>query len=177
MSPVNFDRVIESIPSFTSKELEQLQSTTSYLLSNNGHTPNISKSESEVINAFSKRLEAEGIRFGFNHQMLKKIGGWKSGVNEVVKFVNFFESTSQITLKKIERQVLLRLLFKLLIEDMKRIGMAITPKTTINNMSRIPDIFDRSFPGYLSSGLAYFVIKTNAKMYRSIERKKAKGGG
>ena len=163
MSSVNFDQVIESIPSFTSKELEQLQSTTSYLLSNTGYTPNLSKSETEVINALSKRLEAEGIRFGFNHQMIKKIGGWKSGVNEVIKFVNYFESTSQIKLKQIERQVLLRLLFKLLIDDMKRIGIAITLKAIVNNMSRIPDVFDRSFPGYLSSGLAYFVIKTNGK--------------
>jgi len=172
MSLVNFDQVIESIPSFTSKELEQLQSTASYLLSNNGYTPNLSKNESEVINALSKRLEAEGIHFGVNYKMLKKIGGWKSGINEVTKFITFFESTSQIKLKQIERQVLLRLLFKLLIEDMKRIGIAITPKTTINNMSRIPAIFDRSFPGYLSSGLAYFVIKTNGK-----GRKKAKGRG
>ncbi len=169
MSLVNFDQVIESMPSFTSKELEQLPSTTSYLLSGTGYTPNLSKNESEVITALSKRLEAEGIRFGFNHQMLKKIGGWKNGINEIIKFVNFFESTSQINLKQIERQVLLRLLFKLLIEDMKRIGIAITPKTTINNMNRIPDIFDRSFPGYLSSGLAYFVIKGG--------RKRVKGGG
>lgn len=164
MTAVKFDQVVESIPHFTVPELEQLQGMMSLFLSN-GQTTDPSDDERFVLHAMSKRMEAEGLRFNIPYHVIRKsnlYSTWKTAIKDLTKFIITFQHRSKVRLSKNEYQSLLSLLFKLLIDDMRQIGIPITLKTLIRNMGRISEVFDKSFPGYLQSGMAYLVL-TNIK--------------
>lgn len=172
MSLVDFDQVIESIPSFTSKELKELQSMTSFFLSGNTDTDNPTRpneNEKEILHALAQSLGSEGIQLNMSYQLISRVSGWKKKVREVNDFVGYFENRSRVYLKDIERKVLMKLTFNFLIKDMKDRNIPITPKSLISNLGRLSDLFDKAFPGYMKSGLAYLVIRNNIKARKRIK--------
>lgn len=55
---------------------------------------------------------------------------------------------------KVEALAVMRTLLRLICDDLRRLGIPITPTTVATHLPRTASIFDRAFPGYLQSRLA-----------------------
>jgi len=75
----------------------------------------------------------------------------------LVKFLN--TSFPGWDAKKVSEQAFLRMLFGLLVDDLKEREVTPTLGILIANISRVPEVFDNSFPMYLESGLGKVILK------------------
>lgn len=64
---------------------------------------------------------------------------------------------------KVGQIAFLRMLFNLLVKDLKERGVPPTLGIIVNNMPRIPEVFDAAFPGYRESGIAAEMILKHFK--------------
>lgn len=60
---------------------------------------------------------------------------------------------------KVGQQAFVRMLFELLIDDLK--GRGVTPSLGVvsQNLQRLPEVFDNAFPDYRASGMGDMVLK------------------
>ena len=76
---------------------------------------------------------------------------------ELLKFLNgSFEGWDK---NKVTQEAFLRMLFGLLADDLKEREVTPSIGIMISNMSRMPEVFDSSFPLYRESGLGKVILK------------------
>lgn len=80
---------------------------------------------------------------------------WKQNHPLVMTFVD----QTWPDLQDVEKLGLLRYLLGLLVDDLRRRGIPVTPGSITSNLNGTQDAFDRAFPGYRDSGLAFTVVK------------------
>ena len=75
-------------------------------------------------------------------------------------FIGFAQKHFPETMaKKVTAIAVMRSLLNLIAEDLKDKQVPVTFGTLMNNLPRIPEVYEVAFPGYLSSGLAQLFIK------------------
>jgi len=84
-------------------------------------------------------------------------------LNKQIPLVEEFLAQTFPGKSKTALTALLRMLMELLKADLIRIEIKPTYNSMINNLHRLPDVFENSFPGYLESGLGHLVVDKFAK--------------
>lgn len=79
--------------------------------------------------------------------------------------VGDFLSTSALN-NKVKANALTRLSVNLLIQDMERMGVAVSARTLMNHIHRLPAVLNKAFPGYAAAGLLHLVLGTEIQNVR-----------
>jgi hypothetical protein len=151
--------IIEALPELSKVDLKTVRDTASFLLGGDSGKEGVHQSDDTLFNAMANQLSKNGLRTEFNYNTFKKSKshvGWATTRKELADFV----SRCFGNISKTEEVSLYNLLFDLLITDLKKRGAPLTVSVLAINANRLPEVFERSFPGYISSGLAHVVLKT-----------------
>lgn len=62
-----------------------------------------------------------------------------------------------------EQRLLLELAMELLYKELTEMGIAVSCRTMMNHVHRIPAVLNKHFPGYAASGLLSWILKTTRK--------------
>lgn len=98
----------------------------------------LSLMQKDAFKRFSHIVEDEGIA-AFFHTSVNK-----SGTNSSTR---------------VSERGLIRLTVQLLIEDLMRMGVAVSPGTLMRMIDRAPAVLDKAFPGYAAAGLLHLVVR------------------
>lgn len=157
----NLVEVIKTLPTLSIEELQQLQTRANFLLEHNQIEQSPSCDfELDFFKAFQHALDdAYGIRTPGIAQ-LKRLGlykKYKEAINELVPFFQSIEGT------KVERHASYLFFTKLVIEHLTDNKVLVSVKTVIQNLNKIPELFDKAFPGYIKAGILPWMINTLTK--------------
>lgn len=159
------ETIISKLPQMSISELNQVRQMTDILLGTSKEQKIENEDEYELFEAAKAGLAASGIRYQISYQSFsetKYYKAWKKGFNTVVEFVN--TSFRGFIKKKAQKVGLYRILIKSLIIELSSRGIPVSLNTIAMNLHRIPQVFDRAFPDYLKSGIAFLVPQAMLKI-------------
>ena len=120
--------------------------------------------ETALLNALMTELAYKGIRNIFSYEDFKKTTHYKNFRKALKEVEAFFEKAfPSRRFKKVEMTSLLRMLISALMENLDEQNIPLTFGTVTSNLIRLPEIFEKCFPGYMQCGLAHLVLKQAKK--------------
>lgn len=66
----------------------------------------------------------------------------------------------QADLSKVQMIALARVSVRLLIQDLQEMHIAVSARTIMNHIHRIPGVLNKYFPGYAAAGLLHLIVRT-----------------
>lgn len=151
------DEILAALPTMAQADLEAIQAMTNHLLG--GHTGPQARPGGMVapmvFDALASALGVITAYSNYNHAVFKQLDQRMPGL---VVFLNAnFKGWDR---NKITQLAFLKMLFGLLIDDLKDKRVTPTVGILIINIPRIPEVFEKAFPNYLKTGLGKLVLKT-----------------
>lgn len=138
-----------------------------------GALPTLGHADLKAINAVTAHLLGQGLPDPQNHPngpqawLFVALQGVLNGAYRPPDSLKAFNKNAPAVIKfvadgfgvhfldkKVEAMALLNGLVCLLRDDLKDRKVPVTYKTMTEHLPRLPEVFERSFPGYLDSGLA-----------------------
>jgi len=160
----NIDSIASQLPAMSAADLLKVRQLTDMLLGQGQvtGTPAATKPddrfEATMFEALKSELASVGINSNISYRAFsesKYFKSWKRGVDVVQKFVN--DAFKGYLKTEAQRVGICRILVQTMIREFKDRGIPVSVGSVANNIHRIPQTFDRAFPGYLESGLAYLI--------------------
>lgn len=157
-------QILEILPKLTRTDLEQVHATAGSLLG--GATGAAESGPTGVAEVtFNALVTALGLSMPYSALPTDIARRFKNAVPPLVKFLdsNFPGWASN----KITQLAFLRMLFGLLVDDLK--GRGVTPRIgmIVVNMVRLPEVFNAAFPDYLEAGLGGIILNQYVKSNRN----------
>ena len=79
---------------------------------------------------------------------------------KVPKLINFLDSNFHgWAAKKVTQEAFLRMLFGLLHDNIKEMGLCVSIGVMVNHLGRIHEVVEDAFPDYLGSGMGQVILK------------------
>ena len=148
-------QILASLPKLSHAELQEISAVIGHLLTAGAAVP-IDEANPQValsFDALSAALKLTAPLSSLPPALAVKLA--KQADPLWVFSHQHFEGWDDNKLKQI---AFLRLMFKLLKDDLTRIGIKPTYTTMVHNMHRMPEVFDSAYPGYRDAGLAYIIL-------------------
>lgn len=148
--------IIAVLPTMPKKDLVKIQDMIKLLVGN--EEGDATNEENVVFQAMVEELRSVGVRQATTYESFRQTAAfkpWKKGIKEVDLFLN--TKFGKYSFKKTDKHALCRLLFRTMLEEMRERGIPISLGSVAANVIRIPEMFERAFPGYLESGLAHLI--------------------
>ena len=132
--------------------------------------PSLTKQDRALIRAAIDKLDDGNTAPGPLFDVLKKLSGSNvvfSSFRRMRHYKTWIKSEEQIMLfitkgwpdaNKVALNSLKHFMFSILADDLKKRKIPVTVNTLILNSSRIPALFELSFPNYLKAGLGHVVL-------------------
>lgn len=158
------DGIVAQLPNMTPSDLLKVRQLTDMLLGKGNETKPANPFEQILFDAVRTELANVGIRQAIGYGSFtetKHYKSWRKNLGTVSEFIE--EAFKGYTNTEVQRIAICRILIKTMIRDFKMNGIPVSLGSIANNIHRIPQTFDRAFPGYLSSGLAYLVPRAMLK--------------
>jgi hypothetical protein len=151
----DLQKVIEALPHLTQAELQSVKVRIGFLLKV-GNQVDVETSTEEllVLDTIVSVLSSMGLEFPQVH-LLKR----RSNLQFREKVTNLFKYFNQHKVNRVELHGLLLIGIKLLVDDLKSIGVAISGGTIMRNIGRIPSLVNHAFPGYAEAGLLSMIVR------------------
>ncbi len=144
--------MVETLPQFTKKDLRTLRGLVDELLQGD-----VAVDGSELFEPLVDTLKEHNIIVdrGYLARNPTALKQWHTHLPGLRGLLGAFEGAGARGIA----YRLLRLMYGLLIADMSRRQIPLSPGSVITNLGRVPEVFDQSFPGYLASGLGCLIVK------------------
>ena len=150
------------------KELLHLRNYITFLISTPLSTEN-SNIEDESFDAkrmlelICKFLAKEGIEFteAYQYAKIEGIKAFRDKVPSIMRYVN------KASKKRTEQEDLISLGIKLLYEDLVDMKVAVSARTIIHQIHRLPAVINRAFPGYAQAELLGIAISKKVDLNAS----------
>ncbi len=168
------DQLLSALPSLTRPELEQVAAVAASLLG--GRIANVAVPASPlaapIFEALSVAANATVTLENLSGTTAGK--GFAKYLPAVTKFLDaHFEGWAY---NKLVQSAFLSMLMELLRDDLKERGVKPTLGVMVNNLGRLPEVFDNAYPGYLEARMGGLVLQHFSKVQRpaptSVARKK-----
>ena len=148
-------QIIGALPTLTRPELEEIQAVATSLLG--GHLSNVRKPATalagQVFAALNSALKANTSLETLPTNLQQK---FERKHQHFIDFLNTdFKGWDQ---NKVKSNALMVIMLDLLKKDLERIQIKPTYTIMINNLHRMPEVFDDAFPDYRASGLGMVLI-------------------
>ena len=154
---MTFEETIHSLSNLKDTELHEVQARTSFLL--NGSTTKASDGDIEAM------YDAIIVQLKILHkscppfQVFTRSNFYPQFIRNTESIMRFIDENFDCE-KRISRLAMIRFLILMLIRNLDNQSLPLRIGVITTNLSRIPDIVDRAFPGYLESGLLDKVVKS-----------------
>ena len=150
--------VLEQLSSLTSDQLREVASRASLLLS--AQTPSVAKQtgdEELVFSVVSDLFKDRGLSEAPFRVIAKQsyFPKYRESVASLGKYIDRFIKPKT----RVERRKVVLILVRMLIRWMTEASVPVSYKTVALNLSKVPDLVDRQFPGYRQSGLLPILVK------------------
>lgn len=144
--------VLVLLPKLTQGELGTVRAAVEHLL-----TGGIVDSDDDTKPLYDMASAAVGRGYlsFYQFQKMAPYRVWKRDAKAVVQFIEKTFPESQ----KVTKMAITSFLVAALVDDMREIGIPITLGTITNHISRLPEMLEKCFPGYVASGLTHLIIK------------------
>jgi hypothetical protein len=174
-----FNLINAKLPELDRGELEALRTRIGALLHLRGDAPDlpaIGGKPDQGDNTFVLVCLSEALaRIGIEHTnpavlaRVQSIGAFRKKVPDLMLFLR-----KNLPDRRAQRATLM-LGFELLYKNMCSMGVAISGRTLMNNIHRIPSIIDREFPGYASAGYLsmLFIQGARQKEHGNVREKRS----
>lgn len=156
---VTIDTIASQLPAMSEADLLKVRKLTDMLLQ--GQPKEIESedpTERLLFEAVRVELAAVGIRSAMTYAQFSEsrfYKSWKRGV-EVVRA--FIETSFKGYIKnETHHLAVCRVLVQTMVKEFRAREIPLSIGSIANNIHRVPQTFDRAFPRYLESGLAYLV--------------------
>ncbi len=140
--------ILAQLPKLTQQELAAVRAACDHLLDR----------KQEVPPLYLAMLDVLGQK-GPSYTSFQRTASWKQWLKNLQEVESFLKKLWPETTKTQEASLNCFLLQQL-VDDLKYLKVAVTIGSISSNLGRIPEVFDRSFPGYRQGGLAGLVLKT-----------------
>ncbi len=157
----SIDNIASQITTLKEADLIKLKQLTEMLLGGTEQATAIQYSSDDeriLFQAIQSELEAAGFRSRVQYSGItsgKYSKCWKKSVNTVTEFLD--DAFSDYSKSEAQRLGLCRIFVQALIKEFKQRGIPVSAGTIVSNLHRVQQVFDRAFPSYLESGLAYLI--------------------
>jgi len=162
---VTKDQILAALPKLKKTDLQAVQAVCANLLGQapkNAPAAKPSPAEAMLFDALTLTI---GVKMGFQaFSQLDTYRHWRNHAPEALGFIEANFSNDLGT--NVPMKAFHRFLIGLLIDDMKRRHIPITLQSVVVNLSRLPEVYQDSFPGYLGSAnhlIIAAMIKRNSK--------------
>ena len=150
------DEVCQKLHQLTGPELEQVRQRLVMLRSVGPSSPHEVDDEALLLlEAIVQFLGSRGLEFS-KIAMLRKVSQYSvfsDKAKDVFRFMQGIETRTQ-------RRAFLLLAMELLYEDLVNMGIAVSARTMMSHVHRIPAVVGRSFPGYAGAGMLGMIVRS-----------------
>jgi len=147
------DEILAALPKLKQADLEAVHALAGHLL---GLVP--ANAAQGGGPAFDALVTALGLSMAYQTLMGTKAGQiFNKRVPELVKYLDsHFAGWDD---NKLSQLAFLQFLYGLIITDLKERNVTASVGMVISNMSRIPELLENAFPGYLRSGMGEVILR------------------
>lgn len=157
--------IIAALPTLTPKELAVVWAAVDRLAD---AQQNISDATMPLYDAVCAVLSVRVPYRDFSTSNVAK--AWRRHAPSVIGYI---ESTwPQVQRSRVQKAALMQFLIELLRDDLKERKIPISLGVIVNNLGAVPEVFEKAFPSYRSSGLAHLVLD---QMQRNQKGRKKDG--
>ncbi len=141
-------QILAKLPTLTQKELATVRAACDHLLDKKQETPALYTAMLDVLG------QAGPSYAGFQRTASWKL--WQKHLHDV----EFFITKLWPDMTKVQEVAIDNFLISQLVDDLKYLKVAVTVGSISSNLGRVPEVFERSFPGYRQNGLAGLVLQS-----------------
>jgi hypothetical protein len=134
--------ILSQLPKLSQQELATIRAACDHLLDKKQETPVL----------YTSMLDILGQK-GPSYSSFQRTASWKQWQKNLHEVESFYEKLFP-NMTKVQEAAVNSLLLQLLVDDLKYLKVAITIGIVSSNLGRVPEVFDRAFPGYRQSGMA-----------------------
>lgn len=163
MTRLSADAVVSDLPSMGYDGLLKVRQAVELLLAGNAAAPAMTGPpdglEGILFDAMEAELTKRGLRRTLPFDAFKRSSHyrtWRQAIGGIQDFLTK-EFNGHIKDKR-DKVALCRLLISTLCDELRERDIPLGYGTVASNISRLSEVFDRSFPGYLQCGMAHIVV-------------------
>ena len=160
---VAYDDALAALPTMTPTQLRQVQARTIFLLATTGGSAGIEEERRALYQTISDVLKSLHLKNSPPWAVFKK-NRFYNHYNTSYDLLEDFMVENFEGMSTPERIQFYRLVLRILVRDLKRIGVEVSIGSITTNLGRVPSLIDRAFPGYIESGMMSKVLRTNGKV-------------
>lgn len=138
--------ILAQLPRLTQQELATVRAACDHLLDK----------PQEVPNLYLAMLRILGQK-GPSYASFQRTASWKQWQKNLQEVTAFTEKLWP-DMTKVQEASLNNFLLQLLVDDLNYLKVVATIGSISSNLGRVPEVFDRNFPGYREAGLAKVVL-------------------
>ncbi len=157
---VTTKEIYDALTVLPAQDLEQIKARAEFLLGQTAKTKHIEDTTNEEL-LFDVLTDHLHSLFGSsplpwgNFVQIKAHPLFMKNAKKVDAFIN--NLTKDLT--QIERIRVYRLCISLISQNLRELRVPLSISSITSNLSRAPELFDRSFPGYIKAGLGHLIIR------------------
>ena len=153
MKPV--DEVLALLPVLTGSELEQVKQQINMLRAVGPSTQQqVGDEAMELLQAIVMFLSSKGLEYN-SAVMLRQISQYSVFADKAKNVFRFMRGIDNRT----QKRAFLLLAVELLYKDLTAMGIAVSARTVMSHVHRIPAVVNKSFPFYAKSGLLKMIVR------------------
>lgn len=153
-------QIISSLPSLTQSELATIKLAIEQL-----QEPVPSQGVDHTLIVFDALMKVLSIKMTFSD--LQKTSVYKLWQRDAPGCLEFIEETfPPVKRSRVTKLGVLCFVLEILRDNLKAGRIPVTVGTMITHLSRVPQVFDKAFPGYRESGLTDLILQRMKKSHK-----------
>ena len=156
---MNVDEILRVLPRLAAGDLRQIKDRMGFLARETPDSESvISEDLIDLVKAMTLTLARQGLAVPPQPSVALKLDRGRQLPNNA-QMVRAFADTCLPNARRTERVALYRTFITVLSRELQRQGIPITFWTLVQGLKRIPELVNRSFPGYVQAGLGRFLVR------------------
>lgn len=156
----NVESIVSQLAMLSKDDLKKVKSMSDFLLGGDeAGTP--SNPEDPFEEVLFQSINAEMQNLGFrpvSYSAFKEMNAYKAWKRDWPSAKEFLQTSfGKEGEKKSVQIAICRIIIKESVTWMRKVGIPVTTANACKAVGKFPQLFDRAFPGYLASGIAYLV--------------------
>jgi hypothetical protein len=156
IQPIPLSKIINALPSLTPNERLAVGAALAALGA--GKMPEASHTGGPVFDALAALMRGRGGGRVLAYTTFKAAKGNKGWNENSANFEKFVAKNFPQVRTKTKQHAFYLFLMGLIVHDLQVMKVPITMLTLAQNLGRVGDIFEKSFPNYLASGMGKMVV-------------------
>jgi hypothetical protein len=155
----DFHNVVSSLPHLSADELHELgqriKALSSFQTTDLPQSITTDAKGDLILDAIASFMQGRGLEFT-SASTLVRSPQYRAFAQKIPAVMKYLE---QVTTVQIEQRAIAAIAVELLYENLVEMGVAVTSRTVMSHVHRIPSILNRAFPGYAQCGMLHMIVR------------------